>query len=198
MKLSFLPVLQMSYSSIYGGCGGDEAVHVCHDCPDGRVREFARTRSGGFIKRSYLATLLATVTTLATWETGITDGSIIMLPETSGSYDPGTPKELKGYGDRSKSYGPRTQKLNLNDPDYIDNYAFYNEIGDRTDLVPFYRTSSLVHIFDKPASIYASDPVADDLEEEVVWNVVCEVISSNLPTKHPIADIEAIFSCSNF
>lgn len=197
MKTYFLPMLQMSYASSYG-CGETDAVHTCHDCPDGRVREFARTRSGGFIKKAYLASVLATPTTQATWQAGIDSGDIIMLPETSGSFDPGTPKELKGYGNRSKSYGPRTMKLSLNDPDYVDNYAFYNEISGRSDLVPFYRTSSLVHIFDTVASIVASDPVADDLEEEIVWNVVCEVISQNLPTKHAIADIEAVFGCPTF
>lgn len=197
MKNNFLPVLMMSYASTYG-CGGTDAVHTCHDCPDGRVREFARVRSGGFIKKAYLATLLATPTTAATWNTGIAAGNIIMLPETSGSFDPGDPKELKGYGDRKSSFGPRTMKLVINDPDYIDNYAFYNEISGRTDLVPFYRTSSLVHIFDKAASVKAKDPVADDLEEEVVWNVESEVISSNLPSKHVTTDIEAVFSCATF
>lgn len=198
MKLSFLPVLFMSSYAANYGCGGSEAVHVCHDCPDGRVREFARTRSSGFIKKGYLATLLATVTTAATWQTGITAGNIIMCPETSGAFDPGTPKDLKGYGNRIKSYGPRTMKLSFNDPDYADNYAFYNDIINRTDLVPFYRTSSLVHIFDTEASIYGSDPVVDDLQEEVVWNVVCEVISQNLPSKHQIAAIESVFTCPSY
>ncbi len=197
MRNSFLPILMMSYASTYG-CGGTDAVHVCHDCPDGRVREFARVRSGGFIKKAFLATLLANPITEANWNTGITAGNIIMLPETSGSYDPGTPKELKGYGNRKSSYGPRTMKLMINDPDYLDNYAFYNEISGRTDLVPFFRTSSLVHIFDQPASIIASDPIADDLEEEIVWNVTCEVISQNIPSKHKTATIESVFSCATF
>lgn len=173
-------------------------MHVCHDCPGGSVREFARTRSTGFIKQAYLATLLAAPTTEATWTDGIADGDIIMCPKTSGSFDPGTPKELKGFGDRKVSYGPRTMKLNFNDPDYADNYAFYNEITGRTDLVPFYRTSSLVHIFDRVATIFASDPVADDLEEEVTWNVVCEVVSENLPSKHSTSAIASVFSCATY
>jgi hypothetical protein len=192
------PRLMMnSYAATYG-CGGSDAAHVCSDCPDGNNREFARTRSSGFIKESFLPTLLATPITASVWEAAITAGNIIMIPKTSGSADPGSPKELKGYGDRPKSYGPRLQKLSFNDPDYLANYHFYNEISDRTDLVPFYRTSSLVHIYDKPASIIASDPAADDLEEEIVWNVVCEVISKNLPAKFPIATIKSVFSCATF
>lgn len=192
------PIFFRDYSSTYGGCGGGEAVHTCHDCPDGRVREFARTRSGGWIKQEYLATLLAAPTLLATWTNGINAGHIIMVPKTSGSFDAGTPKELKGYGNQKFSYGPREMQLLLNDPDYAENYAFYNEIGSRTDLVPFYRTSNLVHIFDTVASIYAADPVADDLEEEVIWQVTNKVISLNLPSKHSTANTISAFGCATF
>jgi len=186
-----------SYAYKYG-CGVDEAIHTCHDCPGGRVREFARVRRSGFIKKDYLAIIAADPTLKASWTAGIAAGNVIIIPETSGTFDPGTPKELKGYGNRKKSLGPRTMTLNLNDPDYADNYHFYNEISDREDLVPFYVTSTLLHLFDTEASIVASDPVADDLEEEVVWNVVCEVTSKNLPSKHNVASILDIFVCETF
>lgn len=185
------------YASTYG-CASSEATHICHDCPDGRVREFARTRSGGWVTTSYLAVLLAAINNPATWEAGIASGDIIMLPQTSGSYDPGDPKELKGFGDIKVSYGPREMVLMLNDPDYVDNYAFYNEISRRSNLVPFFRTSNSVHVFDKPASIKAKDPVADDLEEEVIWQVESKVTSENLPTIHSTAAILSVFSCPNF
>ncbi|MDF2381313.1 hypothetical protein JMG10_07545 [Nostoc ellipsosporum NOK] len=186
-----------AYSYQYG-CGENEPVHVCHDCPGGREREFARTRRSGFIKESYLPTIAANPTSLAAWQTGIAQGLITILPETSGSYDPGDPKELKGYGDRKVTYGPRTMTLTINDPDYEDNYHYYNEIGNKTDQVPFFVTSSLLHLFDKPAAIKAKDPVADDLEEEIVWQVECQVVSSNLPSKHKVATILSIFTCPNF
>lgn len=183
-----------AYSSTYS-CGEEEAIHVCHDCPDGRVREFARVRSGGFIKESYLPTILVDPTSLAAWEAGIASGDIIIVPQSSGSYDPGEPKELKGFGNRKVSYGPREMTLSLNDPDYYDNYAFYNGIKNRTNLVPFFKTSSLVHIFDTVASIKAKDPVADDLEEEVIWTCECKVTSENLPSKHKITNILSVFTC---
>ncbi len=180
------------------GCGQDEAAHVCHDCPGGRVREFGRARRGGFIKESYLATIKANPTDLAAWEYGVANGLITILPETSGEFDPGTPSELPGYGDRRISKGPRTMTLTLNDPDYFDNYHYYNEIANRTSEVPFYVTSSILHLFDKPASIHASDPVEDNLESEVVWQVTCEVVSENLPSKHKVEAIKSIFDCPNF
>lgn len=184
----------MPYQNI---CAGSEEQHVCSPCSDTRVREFGRTRRAGFIKEAYLPNIKADPTSLAVWQAGVDAGAIIILPETSGSYDPGEPKELKGYGDRKVTYGPRTMKLTINDPDYADNYHFYNEISKRPNEVPFFVTSSLLHLFDKPASIKAKDPVADDLEEEVTWMVECEVVSENLPSKHQVANIKSIFTCIN-
>lgn len=198
MKTNFLiAALQLSYAATYG-CGAEEAVHVCHDCPDGREREYGRVRAGGFIRKSSLADLLANPISKIAWDLLKSEGKVIILPETAGSFDPGEPKELKGYGDRKSSYGPRTMKLTIIDPDYVDNYAFYNGISNRTDLVPFYLTSSLIHIFDKPASIKAKDPVEDDLESEITWQVECEIVSNNLPSKHLYENIKEVFACSTF
>lgn len=183
----------MSYSEIYG-CGVDLGNHYCDPCLD--EREFARARSGGYIKKSYLATLLAAPTTLATWTDGITSGDIIIIPESSGSYDPGTPKELRGYGNRKTTKGPREMTLTLFDPNYLSNYPFYNAIGRQTDLVPFFRTSSLVHIFDTEASIDAVDPVTENLDDEVIWQVTNKVTSINLPAKFPFEAFASVFVCN--
>jgi hypothetical protein len=195
MKLNFLPQMQMSYSEIYG-CSEALGEHYCDPCLSDR--EYARVRAAGWIKKSYLATLLAAPTTAATWTDGVTAGDIIILPQTSGSFDPGTPREGKGYGNRKVSYGPREMTLNITDPDYVVNYPFYNAISNQTDLVPFYVTSSLVHIFDTEATIIASDPVADELEAEVVWEIQCKVVSTNLPSKHALDSIASVFVCTNF
>lgn len=184
---------QLSYSEIYG-CSLDLGAHYCDPCLD--EREYGRARSGGYIKKSYLDTLLTDPTDLAAWTDGIAGGNIIMIPETSGSYEPGDPKELKGYGDRSVTYGTRGMTLTLFDPNYVSNYPFYNAITRQSDLVPFFRTSSLVHIFDTVATIVAKDPVADDLEAEVVWEVTNKVTSANIPAKYPIASIASIFVCN--
>lgn len=191
MRHNFLENRQLTYAS---QCAGSEAVHSYTVCAADRATEFARTRGSGFIKQAYLATLMVDPTDKAAWDTGIANGDIIVVPKTSGSYDPGTPKELAGFGDVKSSFGAREMKLSFNDPDYVDNYAFYNEISDRTDLVPFFRTSSQVRIFDTVASIIASDPVADDPEATVIWNVVCTVLSKNLPSIHPLTTIADIFN----
>ena len=146
-----------------GECSTELAAHLCNPCPDPSEREFGRVRTAGFIFSDYIAALMANPTSVALWVTGIQTGKIIIVPETAGDYDPGDPKSLKGYGDRSDTKGPRTMTLKFIDPNLTDNYPHYNGLGNQTELIPFFRTSSQTRIFDKPASITAKDPVADDL-----------------------------------
>lgn len=191
MKLNFLNLLFRSY---YSSCEDEIGTHVCDPC--NQNREFARVRSIAIIAKDYLPTLITDDPTLAaSWQAGITAGKIIIVPETSGNYDPGDPKELKGYGDTKNSNGPREQQLVYNDPNYRDNYAFYNGMTNILSKVVAFRTSSLIHIPDVTASIVAKDPVADDLEEEVTWNVTCKWTSINLPSIHDASNLGTIFTC---
>lgn len=183
----------MSYS-IY--CGEELGAYVCNDCPDAE-REFGRVRSAALIHEDYLATLLAAPTLAATWQAGIDDGSIVIIPMTAGSFDPGDPAQLKGYGPHKNSNGPREQTLNWFDPNYGDNYSFYNTLTNVKNRVVAYLTSSKIHIADKPATFNPKNAVEDDIESEVVWNVAAKWTSVNLPTVHDASALTAIFACPN-
>lgn len=187
----------MGYEYLYG-CASSSAAHYCHDCPEGQDIEYGRTRQGGFITASYLPSIVADPTDLAAWEAGIASGDIIMIPEISGSFDPGDPKELKGYGNRKVTYGPRDMKWSFNDPIYLENYAFYNEVSRRANMVPFFVTATILHLFDTVGNIKAKNVVTDDLDTEVIWQVDVTVTSRNLPTLHAVDAIASIFSCAVF
>jgi hypothetical protein len=183
------------FFSYYSSCEDELGVHTCDPC--NQDREFARVRSVAIIAKDYLSTLITADPTLAaTWQAGITAGKIIIIPDTAGSFDPGDPKELKGYGNTKNSNGPREQVLTYFDPNYRDNYAFYNSITNISSKVIAYRTSSLIHIADVTASIVAKDPVADDLEEELTWQVTCKWTSINLPALHDATLLTGIFKCN--
>jgi hypothetical protein len=183
----------LSYSS---SCeDGSLGTYNCDPCPI-VDSEFARVRGVALVKESYLPTLLAAPTLAATWTTGITAGNIIIMPFTSGSYDPGDPTELPGFGDVKSTSGPREMQLNWNDPNYKINYGFYNGFSKTTSYVPAFRTSSLIHIFDKPAQLTAKDPVEDDIEARVVWQGLAKVTSENLPSKHDATNLTAVFKCN--
>jgi hypothetical protein len=199
MKINFLPMLQMGYETIYGCAADSDAVHICHDCPEGIDAESAGTRRGGFIKKDYLATIAADPLAVAGWTAGIAGGNITILPELRGAFDPGDPKELKGFGDRKVTYGPRDMKWTFDDPVYYENYAFYNEISRRKNEVPFFVTSSVLHLFDTVGSMKAKNPITENLDDEVTWNVEVLVSSKNLPTLHKISDeVGALLGCDQY
>lgn len=177
----------MSYAA---SCEDELSVHVDNPCPD---REFGRVRSVALIAKDYLATILANPTDPLKWQEGIAAGKITIISKTAGSFDPGDPKELKGYGDNKSSNGPREQTLTYFDPNYKQNYGFYNGITNVTNRVIAFRTYSLVHIADVTANIIAKDPVEDDLESEIVWNVTAKFTSINLPQIHDAAALNEIF-----
>jgi len=181
------------FFSYYTSCEDEIGTHTCSPCNNNR--EFARTRSTAIIAKDYLPTLMVDPTDPTKWSDGVTTGKIIVIPETSGSFDPGDPSELKGYGDNKSSNGPREQTLNFFDPNYKDNYAFYNGITNISSKVLAFRTSSLIHIADVTASIVAKDNVEDDLEAEVTWNVTAKWTSINLPSIHDAVPLADIFKC---
>lgn len=181
------------FFSYYSNCEDEIGVHVCDPC--NTKREYARTRSAAIIAKDYYSTLMVDPTDPTKWQDGIDAGKIIVIPETAGSYDPGDPKELKGYGDTKNSNGPRDFTLNYFDPNYVDNYGFYNGMTNILSKHVAFRTSSRIHISDVTASIVAKDPVADDLEEEVTWNVTCKWTSINIPTIHDASNLASIFTC---
>jgi hypothetical protein len=177
-------------------CDDDLPEHTCNPCDTDR--EFGRVRSVAMISKDYLATLLAAPTLEATWQAGIDAGKIVIIPNTSGSYAPGDPSQLRGYGDNKNSNGPREQTLNYFDPNLSENYQFYNAIGNVSQKVIAFRTSNIVHIADVTSSIVAGSPVEDDLESEVVWNVTAKWTSANLPQMHSAELLADIFSCRVF
>lgn len=193
MKLNFLARMFFSYSS---SCDdGELGTYNCDPCPlvD---REYGRVRGVALIKKTYLSSLLAAPTLEDTWQDGIDDGNILIMPFTSGSYDPGEQKALPGFGDTKESYGTREMTLNWADPNYKYNYNFYNSFQKANIYVPAFRTSTLVHIFDQVAQLTAADPIEDDIESTVVWKGVAKVVSENIPSKHDASNLADIFSCS--
>lgn len=174
-------------------CESDLATYSCDPCV---TREFGRVRSVALIRKDALAALLADPTDPTLWQAGIDAGTIIIIPTTAGSFDPGDPSSLKGYGDIKNYNGPRDQKLTWFDPAYTSNYAFYNGLSGVKSWIPAYRTSSQIHICDTVANISAKNSVDDDIESEVIWTAVATVTSTELPSFHDASALEDIFSCA--
>jgi hypothetical protein len=182
----------MSYGTAYWLECEDPQAYTPDCCPP---TEMGRARSVGFVKRSYLQTLLAGVSSSAVWETGVAAGKIAILPFTSGSFDSGKQIKLKGYGRRLSTHPYRDMNLSFSIPFNQNNYDFFNTLDKRTDLVPFFRTSSIVHICDQAADISTQELVEDDLESLIGWNVECIIRSRNIPIKTSLTPLRSLFMC---
>lgn len=158
--------------------------------------EGARTRSVALIKLSYLPTLLANPTSLAVWNIGKSDGKIIVIPQTNGSYDSGLPQQLKGYGRRQASNGPRTMQLNFSFRAYLGNSEFMDILNQQYDWAPAWRTESLIYICEAPGLFGTRETVPDDVEGYVDWSVTSTIRSQRLPRRVDGSGLENFWKCT--
>lgn len=175
---------------VYGeDCELEVGAHNCNDCGD---LENGRVSSVAYISRAYIGTLKADPTNPAVWAAGILSGAIKVIPRTSGSFTP-EPVRVTGYGRVSERLVGYNNTLSYRDPDYATNWGFYNGLKDSKIYHVAYATETLLHISDEPVSITPLQPVEDDLNSEVTWNV--EVLWQQGPLLQPVAQPEGIFEC---
>jgi hypothetical protein len=159
--------------------------------------EFGRVRSVAFIRKAYLQQILSIPNDLTKWQTGLANGSIAIIPFTTGTFDSGKPNKLKGYGRRLSTHGCRDMQLAFSIPFSFSNYAFFNNLHRFTDLVPAFRTNTLLHICDSIADIVTDEKVEEDLETTLGWNIECAVRSKNLPIKIDASGLMSLFVCAD-
>lgn len=145
--------------------GGTIADYACNPCPE---YEYGRIRSIAFVKNTFTFT---DPTSSTEWTTGVNNGDIIVIWKTSGTYDGGTTAELVGFGDSATENGNTTHVLTFKDPNYADNCDFYNSIKGSSDYTTAFRTSSQIHLAGAPVTITPKNPIADDINSVVTWEI---------------------------
>lgn len=175
--------------SIYypSGCDSSLQDHVCDPCP---TTEGGRIRSIAYVHKDFEFTDPADP---SEWETGIASGDIIVIPETNGSFDGGTPTFGTGYGSTNQRYLGSEFKINYKDPNWYGNCDFYNTIRNNRNFKIAFCTENYVRISTATATVYGKDPVQDDLNSEVVWEVEVTFKQSDTPCPYAIPD--GIFTC---
>lgn len=159
-------------------CATTQSAYYCNPCP---TLEYGRVRSIAFVKKTYLATVLLAPSTAATWTTGINSGNIIVIWQTSGTYDGSTTAELPGFGDQAIINGNRNHVLTVKDPNYKDNCDFWNDIQNSNEWTVVYRTSSLIHFSTATVTITSKNPIADDISSIVAWEATVKWVYSSAP-----------------
>lgn len=176
------------------GASGVTIAHVCDPCGKelGRVRGVILFRGDydveSLIAKLKLGTPEGNQQAVAQFEAAIESGDAHLISETTGTYDGGAPQEGDGYGDEEKRLLGFLHTLTFKDPSYAGNVEFYENV-EKEHYKVVWRTESLLHFGDQPASIQATDPVEEDLTSAVVWNVTASWKSKN---KAKVAPLEAL------
>lgn len=164
--------MQIYYPS---GCDDVVSDHYCNPCDP---QEGARVRSVFFVKKGFE---FVNISNPVEWAAAIAAGNVIVVAETNGSFDGGTPKLAAGFGDTIETYINSEFKLTFKDPNYKNNCTFYEGLKTTRNWRVGFRTQTLVHLADVTAIITPKAPVADDLQGQVTWEVEAKWISRNYP-----------------
>lgn len=178
-----------------GDISQEPLVHTCDPCE----RELGRIRgvclvNGSFDFTTLIAALKGAQASAAQeiFEQAIASGDILLISETTGTYDGGSPQTGDGYGDEETRLLGYLHTLNFKDPSYAGNQEFYERV-DKEHWKLIWRTETLLHFVDSPAAIQAIAPVEQDLTSAVVWDVTATWKTKQKPSIAPLAHIAKYF-----
>ena len=167
---------------------GADVSHVCDPC---LVTEKGGIRSFFLVKETSTLTLAST---LAEWTAALESGEVVIIPETRGTYDGGTPKMGSGYGNRKERVLGYDNVIAIKDPAFKENVAFW-EWAEKCEWRFGFRTDTMAHLSDKAGTLTVKAPVEEDTESEVVWNVEAKWFSTSKMDVAAITPIKSIFTC---
>lgn len=149
--------------------------HICDTC---ETREKGRIGSVAFVRTSFN---FIDITNPTEWQTGINNRDIIIIPEVLGSYDGGTEVLGAGYGRRSETLTGYDFTSNFKDPNYKSNCDFYNLIKESGQWKYAFKSETQIHITGNPVTIIPKNPITEDLNSDVVYDVLVKWKDRNLP-----------------
>lgn len=163
--------------SVYYPSNCDDLVpdHICDPCEE---IEQGRIRSVAFYKSTVAFTDPSNPTE---WEAAFAAGNVFLIPQTKGTFDGGAEVESPGYGDQQTRLTGYNFQLQYQDPNYRQNYAFYNALKNSRQYKVAYRTATQIHVVDATVQVIPKNPVQEDPTTEVVWDVLVKWSGSSLP-----------------
>lgn len=168
----------MAYYIVDSSCGGVSITNYsCNPCI---TKEHGRIRKIAVIKNSYLATVMVAPTLNATWTTMLSTGNGWLYSDVQGSYDGGSTTEEAGFGDQSITNGNTTHTLVVKDPNYL-NCDHWNALRNSSDYTVAYVTENYVHFAGAVATITPKNPVTDDINAIVTWEIQFKWVNADSP-----------------
>ncbi len=195
MKINWMPLFQfMPYLDSYGNCIEDDiTTHVCQNCLN-QVDEAAGIRGAALVHSSYYDTLAADPEDESTWQDGIDAGTIVVLPDTRGSFDGGTAISKPGWGGIKTITTGYDFKATIADRVYIENWAFYKSIFNKSSYHLVYVTGTQGHLTPVTVSFTPHAAVSEDVGDIVTWSTDVAWTDSFSPA--PFTAPADIFKCT--
>ena len=148
---------QILFKTCGAGSGGAAPVHFCNPCTEwekGRVRSIALIDKSIIVRDADGDIAADTIGTLTWWNTNVLAGKILVIPETSGSFDGGAANAVAGYGDIKELTASKTFTLTANDPNHKENADFWNQVEKAVGQYhAAWRTGSELRVSDEAVSV---------------------------------------------
>lgn len=154
--------------------------HICDNCGD---IELGGIRSVGYLRNT---AAISDPSDPTEWEALFAAGDLILIPETKGTFDGGSPVFAPGYGDQQQRLVGYNFTLTYQDPNYKQNCDFYNAMKFSRGWKFVYRTETQIHIVDYTVQATPTNPVEEDKTTEVTWNVSVTWTGKNNPCPYDV------------
>lgn len=156
--------------------------------------ELARVRSVALIHKTFYQQLMTDPESSLIWQTGITAGMIIVLPQTHGEYNGGSPIVGRGFGWSDETLIAYNFEVNYKDPDYVSNLPHYNSITGSRNFYLAFCSETLMRISQRPGTLIATNPIANSLKDEVNFVLNYKWVHDKMPLEYEIPD--GVFVCA--
>jgi len=163
----------MAADIYYPGCSTAIPDPNCSDCPpteNGDVRAFF------LVKKTFTFT---DITDTSEWQTGILAKDIYVFPYTRGTVTVAE-NVVNGFGDQDEKLDSYTFTAAVEEPNYKDNYGFWNAIKNARNFKFGYKTENYVHLADVAAQFIPKQDVKDGKKSQVNWMISVKFTQDNL------------------
>jgi hypothetical protein len=161
-----------------------------HDCVSCSA-ELGRVRYVALVHKTYYATLLADIDDPIVWNTGLQAKNIFTY-ECNGEFDGGTSKLSRGFGRAVETLDYYSFRVKAVFPDYAVNFNHWNYLKGR-DYYLIFCSENVMFVTQRAAVIVPSNPIANDLKQEVNWNVEFRWVNDDSPLEYAITP--DVFGC---
>lgn len=148
--------------------------------------DICANEAGRIIAVAYLRTdaVVTDPTTSTEWNTGIGNGTIVIIKNVRGAKPKGTPTTIDGFGRTKTKTLSYDRTLTYAHPDVIDNVDFYDVLNyDGSHSIAFFTQSG--HIWMPPSdspkvNVDADYTIEEGLDTSIIWDVAAGWASQDM------------------